>query len=200
MIVTTPAPQEATGHVAEMYDGDLADVGIILGHTRAMAVNPEAHRAFEALIQAIVPSIGVRTYELATLAAARSIPSPHCLLTHGRKTLRAGVMDAAQLERVARDYTTAGLDESDVAVMAYAEKLSRHPEQMDDDDTRRLRDAGFTDRQIVDITLAAAARNYLSRALRALAVPVEELPGLSPEVTDALLSPLDDEPERPPAA
>lgn len=192
MIVTTPAPEDAVGHVAEMYDEDLADVGIILGHTRALAVNPEAHEAFEALIQAIVPSIGLRTYELATLAAARAIGSPHCLLAHGRKTLRAGLMDAEQLARVARDYRAAGLEAADVAVMEYAEKLSRHPERMTDDDGRRLREAGFTDRQIVDITLAAAARNYLSRALQALAVPVEDLPGLSPALAAALLSPLGD--------
>jgi hypothetical protein len=63
---------------------------------------------------------------------------------------------------------------------------------MTDDDGRRLREAGFTDRQIVDITLAAAARNYLSRALQALAVPVEDLPGLSPALAAALLSPLGD--------
>lgn len=189
MIVTTPAPEDATGHAAEMYAGDVSDVGVVLAHTRALAVNPDAHQAFEALIQAIVPSIGIRTYELATLAAARAIPSPHCLLAHGRKTLRAGVMDADQLERVARGDTAAGLSEADIAVMAYADKLSRDPQGMTDDDSRRLRDAGFSDRQIVDITLAAAARNYLSRALQALAVPVDEMPDLSPELVQALLSP-----------
>ena len=55
---------------------------------------------------------------------------------------------------------------------------------------RRLRELGFTDREIVDITLAAAARNFLSRALLALAVPTDDLPGLGPELVDALLSPL----------
>jgi alkylhydroperoxidase family enzyme len=62
---------------------------------------------------------------------------------------------------------------------------------MTDADSQNLRDHGFTDRQIVDITLAAAARNYLSRALRALAVPVDDVPGLSPRLAAALLSPLD---------
>lgn len=62
---------------------------------------------------------------------------------------------------------------------------------MTDDDSRALREAGFTDRQIVDITLAAAARNYYSRPLQALAVPTDQVPGLSPELVDALLSPTD---------
>ena len=191
MIVETPAPETASGHVAEMYDGDLADDGFVYWHTRAMAVNPEAHAAFEALLHAVVPSIGVRTYELATLGAARAIGSPHCLLAHGRKTLRADVMDEEQLERAARDYTSAGLGEADVAVMAFAEKLSRDAQGMTDADSERLRTAGFSDRQIVDIALAAAARNFLSRALLALAVPVDDVPGLSPALVNALLSPLD---------
>ncbi|MGK3950710.1 carboxymuconolactone decarboxylase family protein [Microbacterium sp. I2] len=188
MIVTTPAVDEAAGHAAEMYDEDLRADGFVFAYTRAMAVNPEAHEAFVALVRAIVPSIGVRTYELATLAAARAIGSPHCLLAHARKSLRAGVLDEDQLERFARTGTAEGLDEPDAAVVAFAEKLSVAPGNMTDADTLRLRDAGFTDRHIVDITLAAAARNYFSRALLALAVPIDEVPGLSAELSSALRS------------
>jgi alkylhydroperoxidase family enzyme len=61
---------------------------------------------------------------------------------------------------------------------------------MTDADSQSLRDQGFDDRQILDITLAAAIRNYYSRALQALAVPVEEVSGLSPELNAALLSPV----------
>src|SRR4249920_2923104 len=80
MIVVPPTLDEAEGHVAEMYESDLRHDGFVFSHTQAMAINSEAHQAFESLVRAIVPSIGVRTYELATLAAARAIPSPHCLL------------------------------------------------------------------------------------------------------------------------
>ena len=191
MIVTPPPIEGAEGHVAEMYDRDLATDGFVFSYTQAMAINPEAHEALEALIRAVVPSIGVRTFELATLGAARGIRSPHCLLAHGRKTLKAGAMDEAQLERAARDYTDADLSDADVAVMRFAERLSTDAASMTDADTQTLRDHGFSDRQIVDITLTAAARNYFSRALRALAVPVEDVPGLSPALAAALLSPLD---------
>lgn len=190
MIIETPDPADVTGYIAERYADDLADDGFVFSHTRAMAVNPEALAAFESLIGSIVPSIGVRTYELATLAAAAAVKSPHCLLAHGRKTLRADALDEDQLELVARDFTDAGLGDADVAVMRYATKLSTDAAEMTDADSQELRDAGFTDRQIVDITLAAAGRNYFSRTLQALAVPVEEVAGLSPRVRDALLSPL----------
>jgi uncharacterized peroxidase-related enzyme len=191
MIVSTPDADRATGHVADMYDGDLRTDGFIFTHTRAMAVNPEAHQAFEDLIHAVVPSIGVRTYELATLGAARAVGSEHCLLAHGRKSLRGGLLDEDQLEALAREGADADLAEADRAVVAYAEKLSTDAASMTDADAQRLRDVGFSDRQIVDITLAAAARNYYSRALQALAVPVDDVPGLSPQLVAALRSPGD---------
>lgn len=189
MIIAPPTPDQATGHGADMYADDHTVDGFIYAHTQAMAVNPEAHEAFEALIRAIVPSIGLRNYELVTLAAARGIRSAHCLLAHGRKTLRAEVMDEDQLMSVAADYREADLTEAEVAMMAYAEKLSTDAASMTDEDSQVLRDLGFTDRQIVDITLAAAARNFFSRTLQALAVPVDDVPGLSPRLRGALLGP-----------
>jgi len=185
MIITPPAVADATGHVAEMYADDLSEDGFVFAHTQAMAVNPEAHAAFMALIRAIVPSIGVRAYEAATLGAARQIGSGHCLLAHGRKSLRAGVVDEAGMSSFAHGDDSAFSD-PEQAIIRYSQRLSADPGSMTDADTRSLRDAGYSDRQIVDITLAAAARNYFSRALLALAVPLDDVPGLDPAVSDAL--------------
>lgn len=190
MIITPPTPDEASGHVADMYAEDLADDGFIYAHTQAMAMNPDVHVAFEALVRASVPSIGLRNYELVTLAAARGIRSSHCLLAHGRKTLRADLMDEDQLVSLAHDYRAADLTDAEIAMMAYAERLSTDAAGMTDADSSALRAHGFSDRQIADITFAAAARNFFSRSLQALAVPVDDVPGLTPRVRDALLSPI----------
>lgn len=197
MIIDTPAAEGLTGHAADMYRTDLDGDGFVFGYTQAMAVNPEAHQAFEALIRAAVPSIGVRLYELVTLAAARAIGSPHCLLAHGRKALRAEAIDETRLTALMRrDDDASGLTPAEAAAVAYAERLSREPTAMTDADTRVLRDRGYTDRQIVDITIAAAARNFFSRALLALAVPVDDVPGLSPELRETLLASISDERSR----
>ena len=188
MIVEPPGVEDATGHVAAMYDADLQRDGFVFSYTAAMAINPEAHEAFMALMRAVTPSIGLRVFELATLGAARGIPSPHCLLAHGRKSLEAGLLDAVQLARLASDFDSAGLSEADVAVLVYSERLSTDPTGMTDADSLALREVGFSDRQIVDITLAAAVRNYFSRALQALNVPVETVPGLDESVAQALLA------------
>jgi uncharacterized peroxidase-related enzyme len=136
-------------------------------------------------VSAVVPSLGLRLYELVTLAAAGAIGSKSCLLAHGRKSRT--VFDDAQLERIARDYRTAGLTELEVAVMEVAERLSGDSSAMTQADTLRLRELGLTDRQIVDVVLAGAARNYYSRALHALAVVPDVPPDLPDSLRDALV-------------
>ena len=185
MIISTSTAETVEGHAADMYAEDIADAGFVFAYNRAMAVNPEAHEAFMALIRAVVPSIGVRVYEAATLGAARAIGSPHCLLAHGRKSLRAEVLSDDGLTAFARG-DDSGFTPAEQSVIRYAQSLSTDPRAMTDADTQRLRDAGYDDRQIVDITLAAAARNYFSRALLAMAVPTDEVPGLDPATATAL--------------
>lgn len=187
-IIRTPEPSDATGEVAALYAEDVEDLGYVADYTRVMSLNPEAVRGFENLVGAIVSQLGVRRYELVTLAAAQALHSEHCRLAHGRKSLK--VMDADELERIARDYRDAGLSEAEVAMMEYAEHVVTDSRAMTDADTTRLRDLGFSDREIVDITLAAAARGYFSRAIQALGAAVDVPPGLSDRLRGALLAPL----------
>lgn len=187
-IIETTPESTAAGPVARIYADDLQALGYVPSHTRAMAVNPEALAAWRALQAAIAGSLGLRRYELVTLAAARGLGSTACLLAHGKKALKFLTED--ELIRVAHDHRTAGLPREEVAMMDFAIKLSTSSATMDDGDSQSLRDAGFGDREIVDIALAAAARNYFSRALQALAVDVDVPPGLGRELQDALLAPL----------
>ncbi|ALV42426.1 carboxymuconolactone decarboxylase [Pseudarthrobacter sulfonivorans] len=188
MILKTTPESEAAGLTAEFYDDDTRSVGYVTTQTKAMAINPEAFHAFESMLHFITASMDLRRYELITLAAAQAIGSTHCRLAHGAKSLRAFTED--ELSAVARDFRCAGLTPAEVAMMEYAEKLSLDATVMTDADTLELRNHGFTDREIMDITLVATARNFLSRTLLALAVDVDVPPTLSPELQDALLAPL----------
>ena len=183
-IVKTVPEAEATGLVAELYAEDIEDLGYVPSHSRVMALNPEAVRGFEQLMRAIALPMGKRRYELVTLAAAEAIGSQACLLAHSRKTL--SILDAEQITRILRDYRDAGLTDAEVAMMDYAARLSTDSASMTDADSQRLRDAGFTDQEIVDITLAAAARNFYSRSLHALAVEVDVPPGLDDRIVSTI--------------
>ncbi len=185
-IIRTPEPEDVTGDAAALYAEDLADLGYVPSHTRVMADNPAAVHAFTDLIRASRRTMDLRRYELVTLAAAQAIGSQACRLAHGRKALKA--IDEAQLVRIARDFRDAGLSEAEVAMMEFAQKVSLDSRAMTDADSLRLRELGFSDHEIVDIALAAAARNYYSRVLHALAVPADVPPDLSEELREALLA------------
>lgn len=187
-ILEVPSEAEATGLTADIYQAELASLGHVPAHTKAVSLNPEAYLAWEALTRSISSSLGLRRYELVTLAAAQAIGSSHCRLAHGRKTLR--VLAEDQLLAVARDFHDAGLSPAEVGMMDFAVKLSTDAAAMTDADSMALRDLGFTDREILDITLAAAARNFFSRSLLALAVDVDIPEGLNAGLQEALLAPL----------
>lgn len=184
-ILKTIPESEVDGLRAEIYDDDVRSLGYVPSHTKAISLNPEAYMAWESLTQAISSSLGLRRYELVTLAAAQAIGSTHCRLAHGRKMLT--IMTEAELLPIARDFHHAGLSSAEVAMMDYAVKLSTDAAAMTDSDAQALRDEGFTDREIADITLAAAARNFFSRALLALNVDLDVPAGLSEELQSALL-------------
>ncbi|HEX3721468.1 MAG TPA: hypothetical protein VHV31_01675 [Nitrolancea sp.] len=175
---------EATGIVAELYAEDIEDSGQVESVTKVLALNPEAERAWEELMRTITSSMDMRRYDLVTLAAARGVKSQHCRLAYGAKSLR--IFDEDQLTKIAIDYHHADLTSGEVAMMDYAERVSQDSFNMTDADSQALRDHGFTDREIVDITLAAAARNYLSRTIQALAVDVEIPTSLTPQLASAL--------------
>lgn len=185
-ILQTASDADVTGLAAELYAEDLEALGYVPAHTRAMAINAEAVRAFEALIKSVAPGLGMRRYELVTLAAAGAIGSKACRLAHGQKSLR--YIDADELERAARDFRNAGLPADEVAMMEFAEKLSGDSAAMTEQDAASLRKHGFSDREIVDIALAAAARNFYSRSLHALGVEVDVPPKIDPQLKDALLA------------
>ena len=179
---------EASGLTAEIYEAERRSLGYVPSHTKAMSLNPEAYLAWESLTKVISSSLGLRRYELVTLAAAQAIGSTHCRLAHGKKTLK--IISEEQLRSIARDFRNAGLSEAEVAMMDYAVKLSTDPAGMTDSDAQHLSDFGFSDREIADITLAAAARNFFSRALLAMGVDLDVPDGISDELHNALLAPL----------
>lgn len=183
-IISTPTDDEVTGATADIYASERDDYGYVPSHTRLMTMNLDAFEAWESLARAVARPLGLRRYELVTLAAAKGAGSVLCRLAHGRKSL--SLFDEDQLERIARDHHDAGLSDADVVMMDFAERVSRDAAGMTDRDAETLREHGFTDTEIVDITLAAAARNYYSRAIAALGADVEAMPGLSRRLVTAL--------------
>ncbi len=96
------------------------------------------------------------------------------MLAHGA-VLRKHFFTAEQLESIARDFRHAGLEKKEVLLMEYARKVVRDANSTTQKDFNDLRAAGWTDEDILSITLAAAARSFVSKVFDALGAPPDEI-------------------------
>jgi len=71
--------------------------------------------------------------------------------------------------------------------MDLAARLSTDASSITEAETERLRAAGLTDRQVVEVVLAAALRSCCSRVLLSLVVPPDVPPDLPAGLRQALL-------------
>ena len=78
------------------------------------------------------------------------------------------------IRQIAEDYTSAEIDPADSAMLGYAAKLTREPWEITKQDTDILREHGFDDRGIHDITQVAAYFNYVNRVADGLGVELED--------------------------
>jgi uncharacterized peroxidase-related enzyme len=173
MHVHTVSPEDATGLVREFYDEDLADDGYISNISRLYSLKPEVLAGWRTLIGSIRDTMDLRRYELATLAAAEALRCRYCVAAHA-EVLESKFYDRPQLEAIARDYRSAGLDPVDVAIMAFAEKVALHAYRVAPEDIDELRGHGLTDTEIFEVALTAAARAFFSKSLDSMGAEPDE--------------------------
>jgi len=171
--VRTVPVDEARGQVRELYDRELTGQGYIPNYTRLFSLRPEVYDAWGALIDAIRANLDPRRYELVTVAAAAAIRCTSCMVAHGA-ILRSDHYSADEVAAIARDFRSAGLSAADVAIMAFAEKVALHAYKITEEDVDGLRRHGLTDEQIFDVTLAAAARCFISKTVDAMGAETDE--------------------------
>ncbi|MGN6868943.1 MAG: carboxymuconolactone decarboxylase family protein [Solirubrobacteraceae bacterium] len=185
--IETVAADDATGATAELYAAEEEVFGFLPNLVRAFSLRPEVYLAWKQLNGAVKGGMDLRRYELATIAAARELRSSYCTLAHGSVLMDKGFLEPDAVRAVVSDHRDAGLDETEVAVMDLAAKVARDATSVEQDDIERLRSLGLSDKDILDVVLAAAARCFFSTVLDALgAEPDAKYGQLDPAVREAL--------------
>lgn len=175
MTFIEPAPAD------ELYESERERVGYVPNYVRAFSHRPEVYTAWRGLVGAVQGASDPRRYELATLAAAKRLRSSYCSLAHG-KMLVDRFYSTEQVLRLPD-----GLDETDAAIVAFAEKVTDDASTVTRDDVERLRGLGLSDAEITDVVLAAALRSFFAKTLDGLGALPDALYGeLDPELRDEL--------------
>ncbi len=176
----------ADGEVAVIYERDVERVGYLPNYTRTFSLHPGAYDAWRHLIAAIAKPMDERRYELATVGAATSLGSSYCSLAHG-KILEDKFFEPSEVRQIAEDPSQSVLDETDALIVELAAKVAGDATSVTEADIERLRSAGLSDREILDVILAAAARSFFSKVLDATGTLADSVYlELEPELREAL--------------
>jgi uncharacterized peroxidase-related enzyme len=84
---------------------------------------------------------------------------PYCHAAHAA-ALRLRTKDAALVDRLAVNYRQVELDPRDRAMLDFAVKLTKTPDQCGQGDVQCLREVGYTDEDILHIVEVTAIFNY----------------------------------------
>jgi len=183
--IETIPEDEAEGATAHWYAADRERLGYLPNYTKVFGERPAVYAAWKQLGGAIGGAMDKRRYELATLAAAKVLRSSYCVLAHG--TVLAELLGPEATRTVADGDADTALDPVDAEIVRFATLVARDAAAVTAKDVDRLRAVGLSDEDILDVTLAAAARCFFSTVLEALGVqPDPAYQALDPDLRAAL--------------
>lgn len=178
MFISTVPEADATGELAEYYRRQRLAWGFLPDYAGAFCTRPDVAAAWNQLNAAVRDGMDRRRFEIATIAAARSLRSSYCTAAHS-KFLREACGDDATMRRIAEQPDGAGLNPADRAVYVFAAKVATDAASIDQADVDRLKaDGGLSDADVADVVFAAAARSFFTRVLDGLGAR------LDPEIAD----------------
>jgi uncharacterized peroxidase-related enzyme len=184
--IDTIPEDDAEGATADWYAADREQLGYLPNYTKVFGHRPAAYAAWKQLGGAVGGAMDPRRYELATLAAAKVLRSSYCALAHG-KILAEQLLGPEATRAVADGDADTVLDPADAEIVRFATLVARDAAAVTAKDVDRLRAVGLSDEDILDVTLAAAARCFFSTVLEALGVqPDPAYQALDPDLRAAL--------------
>lgn len=186
MFIQTVSESEAEDKLREIYEGDRKSMGYVPNHAKVFSLRPEVLEAWRAFQGSIRKNLRLRRYELVTLAAAMALKCRYCILAHGTIFTKNGI-SVDQLRLILTNFKDAGLDNTEVAMMEFAQKIIRKANEITQTDVDTLRALNLEDVEILDITLTATMRSFASKTFDALgAEPDAVYDELEHELTDLL--------------
>jgi uncharacterized peroxidase-related enzyme len=172
MFIDVPDESAVSDRISTWYERQRASWGYLPNYALAFATRPDVAETWTALSNAVGKGMERRRFELATIAAARTLRSTYCLAAHC-KFLRDDVGDELTMQAIADDPSLGALDPTDRAVMDFAALVARDASAVTQADVQRLRDEGLTDADVADVVFAAAARTFFTKVLDALGVQAD---------------------------
>ena len=145
-------------------DGD----GIVASHSLIPSALHHAFATFGALMDPNLP-LTRRQHELIATVVSQQNCTHYCSVSH-REFLRRATGDEALVQAIHADPQSAELSAADRVMVDFAIQVTRDATAITREHHDKLREAGFDDQGILQITLIAAWFNYINRVADTLGV------------------------------
>lgn len=166
----------AEGKLKEYYEEIKKARGKIANIMKVHSLQPDAMKAHLNLYRTIMfgsSGLSRRQRELLATVISALNGCAYCVRHHS-EALRSYVQDKSLIAQMQQDYTRAPLEAKDRAMLDYASKLTRNPGSMNHQDVEKLRQAEFSDEEILTINLITSYFNFVNRVAEGLGVEFTE--------------------------
>jgi uncharacterized peroxidase-related enzyme len=157
--------------VRRVYAAGIQSQGFLMNLTKAWAWRPDVYEDFAALRNRLTEQSTFSRRELAVLvsATAATIGDSYCALAWGTTLAKQSAPSVAAAVLQGQD--DAAMTQRDRALARWARKVARDPNGTLPADVEELRQAGLSEREIVEATVFVAFRIAFSTVNDALGIP-----------------------------
>jgi uncharacterized peroxidase-related enzyme len=160
-----PARDNVPDASKPILDAVHRQLGVVPNMFRLIAASPAALQGFTANNAALAKALDVKTRERIALAVAQVNGCDYCLSAHSYLGLNLARLTPAE---IALNRGGGSGDAKADAAVRFAAKVARERGRLSDGDVKAVRDAGFSDGQIVEI-IAVTAENIFTNLLNLVA-------------------------------
>ena len=160
-----PSKEDLPPAVLELWAPSLEKLGFVPNVLRLFALRPPHLLAWSAHHDELMKGdSGLSKAEREMIAVVVSVANEcvYCIAAHSA-ALRKLTKDVTLSDRIAADHTGADIPERTRLALDYAVKLTREPASMTEADVQVLRDAGWSDEDVMDIAEVTGMFNMSNR-------------------------------------
>ncbi|MCH7723409.1 MAG: peroxidase-related enzyme [Bacteroidetes bacterium] len=167
---------QAAGELKEIYSKVVGKRGKLSNILKIHSLLPKtmiAHLDFYMSIMFNKSGIRRADAELIATVVSALNNCAYCV-NHHSEALKSYWKDKEKVKQASEDFRKLDLPEKTKAILEYAEKLTLHPDRMNESDVVILRNNGLTDEEILSVVLIINYFNFVNRVANGLGIDFSE--------------------------
>ncbi len=168
--------RQASGRLTDIYRELVEKRGKVANILKVHSLNPDALKTHLDLYMALMfgrSGLSRAEREAIAVVVSASNDCDYCV-NHHAASLGRYEKDPVKLAAIRAADSFAPLPERSAVMLKHAARLTRRPSSIEPADLDALRNQGFSDRDILDITLVTAYFNFVNRIALGLGVEYDE--------------------------